>query len=93
MATPTNEKMTMILSIGFPAFGFVTIPCKRSHRHFHHDSMSKLTCMMRRSLEIRAQSDLLPRQQLQNFPTSCGSGPLVREHAINGNILPGEKSV
>ena len=68
-------------------------PLQRSHRHFHHDSMSKLTCMVCRSLKIGAQSDLLLRQQPQNFPAPCSAGPLVREHAIKGDILPGEKSV
>jgi len=55
--------------------------------------MSKLTCVMRRSLEIRPESDLLLGQQLKNFPASRGAGSLVGKRAIKGDILPGEKSV
>ena len=55
--------------------------------------MSKLTCVHRRSLEIRPESDLLVRQLLKDFPASGGTGPFVRKHPIKGNVLPGEKSV
>ena len=55
--------------------------------------MSKLTCVHRRSLEIRPEAGLLVRQQLKDFPASGGTGPFVRKHAIKGNVLPGEKSV
>jgi len=48
---------------------------------------------MRRSLEIRPESDLLLGQQLKNFPASRGAGSLVGKRAIKGDILPGEKSV
>jgi len=55
--------------------------------------MSKLTCVMRRSLEVRPEFDLLLRQQLKNFPAARCSGSLVGKRAITGDILPGEKSV
>jgi len=55
--------------------------------------MSKLTCVHRRSPEIRPESDLLVLEQLKDFPASGGTGPFVRKHAIKGNVLPGKKSV
>jgi hypothetical protein len=36
--------------------------------------MSKLTCVMRRSLEIRPEPDLLLRQQLENFRHAGNDG-------------------
>jgi hypothetical protein len=48
---------------------------------------------MRRSLEIRPESDLLLGQQLKNFPASRCASSLIGKRAVKGDILPGEKSV